>query len=247
MTHAFSTEGLQELLRFPFQAERAGTKMAIAAVLLLAGFIVPIVPSIFLLGYLYQIMWTVIHTGSLYLPEWDDWGKLFRDGFKYFGISFIYTLPVSVLSVLVFGGYFVSFIAVMTAVDNSHNSDLAGLFSLVPFVFFIFFALLYLIQMLVAIVLPVAIGNMAAREHFAGGFEFGRMWRVFKANFAGYMLAYLLAAGLFFVLSFVSTTLYMTMVLCCLIPVVLIAATPYLAVVLSALFAQVYREGMLKQ
>ncbi len=247
MTHAFSTEGLQDLLRFPFQAERAGAKLAIAAVMLLGGIIIPIIPSIFLLGYLYQIMKTVIHTGSLYLPEWDDWGKLFRDGLKFFGVSLVYGLPVAVLFTLVFGSYLVTFIGVMTAVDRSHNSDLAGLFSLVPFVFFVFFALVYLLQMIVSVVLPVALGNAAAKDRFAAGFHFGEMWRVFKANFLGYVLAYLLAGGMFFALSFISTTLYMSMVLCCLLPVVGLVVSPYLAVVVSALFAQVYREGLLKQ
>ncbi len=246
MTHAFSTEGLQDLIRFPFQAERAGLKLTIAALMLLAGFIVPIIPSIFFMGYLYQIMWAVIHTGSLHLPEWDDWGKLFQDGLKYFGVTFVYSLPITALVIVVFGGYFLSIFLPLLS-DHPSMSAFFGVSVLfMPFLLMIVSAVVYFLQILVMIVMPVSLANLVAKDRFAGGFEFGNMWRVFKANFTGYVLAYIISLGLIYLLTFVTGLLYMTLVLCCLLPLVLIVAAPYLAVVISALFAQVYREGLQK-
>ncbi len=66
--------------------------------ILFASFIIPILPGLIIYGYFYQIMQRVIvKSEEPTLPEWQDWGKLLGDGFRLFGVSFIYSLPLSIL------------------------------------------------------------------------------------------------------------------------------------------------------
>ena len=66
--------------------------------ILFASFIIPILPGLVIYGYFYQIMQQIIvRSEEPTLPEWQDWGKLLGDGFRLFGVSFIYSLPMSIL------------------------------------------------------------------------------------------------------------------------------------------------------
>lgn len=52
---------------------------------------VPIV-NLFALGYLYRYASSILNTGRLKLPQWEEWGKLFIEGLIFLGVLFLYTL-----------------------------------------------------------------------------------------------------------------------------------------------------------
>ena len=60
MSTSFSTQGFQDLLAFPFRAPGAKMKLFILAILGFAGFIIPILPGVFLIGYGGLIMRRII-------------------------------------------------------------------------------------------------------------------------------------------------------------------------------------------
>ncbi|PWU04977.1 MAG: hypothetical protein C5B43_03920 [Verrucomicrobia bacterium] len=59
---------------------------------ILIGGILMFIPIInfFALGYLYRYAATILSTGKLKLPDWEDWGKLFIEGLIFLGILFLY-------------------------------------------------------------------------------------------------------------------------------------------------------------
>jgi hypothetical protein len=77
---------------------------------------VPII-NLFVFGFLYRFASRIVRDGSLELPEWEDWGGLFRDGLRFLAPWALYwLLPVLIgwglaswFAELGFG--FVSFIA----------------------------------------------------------------------------------------------------------------------------------------
>ena len=81
MSQSFSSEDLKQLFAFPFQDPRWQNKFLIGSLVVFAGFIIPLIPFFFVYGYMAQIMRRIIvEKGEPFLPEWDDWGKLFVDG-----------------------------------------------------------------------------------------------------------------------------------------------------------------------
>jgi len=88
MTTTSTTANLQAIFTYPFKNPNWKSKAAIATVICLISSIIPIIPMFFFFGYCYRLMKAVIvDHETLSLPEWDDWGRLFADGAKIFGIS----------------------------------------------------------------------------------------------------------------------------------------------------------------
>ncbi len=88
MRQSFTSQDLQALFAFPFKDPEWQQKALIGSLLVLLGFVIPIVPTIFLMGYLAQIMKGIIRTNRKpFLPKWDDWGKFFNDGWNLISYS----------------------------------------------------------------------------------------------------------------------------------------------------------------
>lgn len=245
MTNSYTSDDLIALAKFPFNDPDWQRKLLIGSLLTLAGFVVPIIPLLFVYGYALQIMQRIIvEKGAPYLPEWDDWGKLFSDGLKLLGVGFIYTLPALVLFC---GGLSIHFISVfsLAAVPQEAGPDSPAV--LLPFVgmgvFFITYGVGMILMLLLGAVLPAAIGHMIAANDFAAAFRVREWWPIFKANLAGYLIAYALLFGAWMALSFAMQILYLTLILCCLVPFLIGGASMYLTVIGSVLFGQAYRTG----
>jgi hypothetical protein len=240
MTH---TQHYVHLLSFPFRGENAAGKFAIACLVIAAGFIIPVVPFIFYAGYVYQVMRAVVNGEKARMPLWTDWGRLFKDGLKPFGVNFIYTLPLSLIFLGILILYFGSFLGMVITAEASPNSPTPLLFFFSMFFVIFLVTVANVLQFFVALVLPVALGNLAARDRFSGGFQFRAMWRVFRANLGGYLLAFFIVIGLFVAAYYLSILIYMTMVLCFLLPFIFVIVIAYLGLVSAANFAEAYRVG----
>ena len=123
MASQFTTENLKRVFAFPFEDDEWSAKLMIW-VLLSFGSIL-IVPVLFVTGYQYEIMRRIIvdRTGPS-LPEWDDWGRLLKNGARYWGVSLVYLLP----TFLVLGVPF--FVAMMFLESGGafENSDFIFIF-----------------------------------------------------------------------------------------------------------------------
>jgi hypothetical protein len=247
MTNSFTSDELTALAKFPFNDPRWQTKFLIGSLLILAGYFIPFVPGIFLYGYAFQIMHRIIvEKGEPYLPEWDDWGKLFTDGGKIMGAVFIYSLP---FLLLVCGGFGLFFALSIGAGAISSNPETGtppeAVLPLIGMgVWFFTITIGTILVFPLVIILPVAIGHLVATNDFAAAFRPREWWPIFKANWAGYLVSYALLLGFWMVLSFAIQILYVTIILCCLVPFILIFITMYMTVIGSVLFGQAYRAGV---
>ena len=164
-----STQQLQNIFTFPFKDPDWFKKLAIGSLLILSGFIVPILPILFVYGYIMRIMERiVVQDGELYLPEWDDWGKYFTDGARLLGAGLIFALPVVVLISL---GYLVSFLPVMLVPWMETNADSfsagSAFFPLLGmFIGYGGLGVGILSGILIAIIVPAGLGHLVAKDRF---------------------------------------------------------------------------------
>ena len=101
---SFTYAELQDLFTFPFRDPQWKNKLLIGSLISLAGFVFPFIPWIFLYGYGVQIMRRIIvENGEPYLPEWDDWNRLFVDGLRLGGVILIICFPFVLLAIVGYG------------------------------------------------------------------------------------------------------------------------------------------------
>lgn len=246
MTTSFTSDELQALLKFPFQDSRWSTKFLIGSLFILVGSLL-LIPLIFVYGYSAEIMRRIIvERGQPYLPEWDDWGKLFFDGLKVAGVYLVYTLPFIVFFCAGYGVLMGTIFAAEGFQETAGDPE-SPLTVLLPLLAMLIwmgsFGIGMLGIILVSLIIPVAIGHVIATGDFAAGFRVREWWPIFRANWSGYVVAYVLLLGIWIAVSFVMQLLYFTVVLCCLVPFIMVVVYMYMMVIGSVLFGQAYRVG----
>jgi len=237
------TTDISQVLAFPFKDEAWVKKLAIASVLIFVSFI-PVFPVVLLLGYLAEIIRRiVVDQEPPSLPEWDDLNSFFQDGFRLFGAGALYMIPSTLLIVL---GYASIFIPVVI-VDALGVSDGEGVVLMIAgnLAGFGLMGIGIMFSMATGLILPVAGTHAAVKKDFAAAFKFGEIWNIFKANWSGFLVAFLIVIGGSIVMYYGSYFLVVTVILCCLYPFTLCMSTAYLALVGSALVADAYRVGVM--
>ena len=205
-TTSHTSDNLISTFNFPFSDKRWFLKLLIGVLLSLAGMLIPIIPSIFLVGYYYRISRRIIaEDGQPALPEWDEWGRLFIDGIKYLGGVVIYSLPL-ILSMLVF--YLLMFLPCLSmfgASDTWHGygADPRMMTSMLLLLLaYPMMGLSLLISLLTGIVLPPALMHLVAHNSFGAAFQVSSWWKIVRANIGGFLIAFLLSISLLTVVYF---------------------------------------------
>jgi len=254
MASTVSLDGVKKAVFFPFQGKSWGVKILIGVALFFANFLV--VPLLFVMGYSAQVMKRIIvKDEDPEMPEWNDWGTLLLDGLKLYGAVLIYELPSLIL---IIGGYFLGMalnigfsLATVPIMANSSDPSavpilpffggMAGMFGGMAVA--MFGIVLSFVSM---VFIPPAVGNMIAKGEFSAAFRVREWWPVMKANVSGYVLTIVIAMGLFSVMYILIMVLYMTIVLCFLLPVVLGIVGFITSTITYALYAIAYRDGVHK-
>lgn len=244
MSQSVTSDDLKYLFTYPFQDPEWTGKFLVGSLVVFAGFIIPVVPFIAVYGYMAAIMREAIESGRLVLPRWDDWGKLFSDGFKLFAAIFLLMLPIMLLAFCGFGAFF-GLVGLSAGV--AENSDAAALGPMLGMI--IWFATMGLIMLLgiaIGVLMPVLMAHVVATGQISAAFRIKELWALFRANTGGFLMAYLVVIALSMVLSMAISLLYFTIILCCIVPFVMAPVTLYLMVIQGAIFGQAYREGQAK-
>jgi len=251
MKSTATLEGVKKAIFFPFTGEKWGTKLLIGSAITLVIYlpVAGIAAAITLAGYFGQIMKrTIVAEEDPQLPEWKDWGMLFLEGIRIAGASLLYLLPGILFMI---GGYVLVMvldlaIAISGTSMNTYSSvfpvtfvgNMAGMFGGFGLVWF------GLLLLLVgSIFLPPALGNLIAKDKFEAAFRIKEWWPVFQANLGGYLLAISLAMGLYMLMIVASSSLYITVILCVLLPFAFCIELFLLGAVTFSLFAVSYRDG----
>lgn len=241
-----TTESLQQVLMFPFRGNGWQGRFLVACCLSLGNYFIPVIPSIFLAGYLMEIMRRIIMDGrNPEMPEWSDWGGFGLRGIKAMGATLILTLP-AVAPWMV--GLALSFMpALMVPFIDNMSRNASGFIFLIMMLMMVgmmvMFGLAMIFSLLIGVFIPASLGHLAAKDSFLAAFNLGAWWKVMRANLSGYFLAWLVVMGLYTLTMFAVQFLYLTVIFCCLLPIVMSVIYTYIGLVSAALFAGAYREG----
>jgi hypothetical protein len=249
MSTNISLDGTQAIFTYAFKDPRWKMKFFIGTLIGLLGYIIPVLPGILLIGYGATIMRQIIvDNAGPSLPEWDDWGTLFSRGIKMFGAMFIYFLPVTILVV---GGYVLMMFPMFAAVFSESrygapSSNLVGFQVLGMFGGMAMFFIGMFLSLPISLFLPPAIAHGVAKDSFAAAFHIQEWWKVLRANLGGFFTAFVLIGGIYFILIFIAQMVYMTIILCFLLPILLNVLMIYMSMVSAAAVGEAYRRGVEK-
>ncbi len=252
MEKTLTNPSLIALFKFPFEGKQWQRNFLIGALVIFAGFYIPVIPWVFVIGYSLNIMKRAMGVDPLELPPWDDPVKLGGDGLKGGLISLLYTLPGSIILI---GGMIVYFITsliapVLMEMGQWHMRTASIIFpitmviSLGTLTLSMFFGILLL--MASSLALPLALSHFVAKDSIGAAFHFRGWGKILLKNKWEYFVTWILVTGVMVLLYTIITLMYYSVVLCCLIPWVLPPVLLYTVAIYSALFGQIYREATRK-
>ena len=232
---------LPQILTFPFKGEGWFGKLAITALIIVAGGFIPILPTILVLGYFYEMVRRIIVEGKdAHMPEWDDWGEYIKNGFKWFASTLIISVPFVVVFLITMSLYFVP----IFFVNNGMSDDVMG-----PYFAFLFFAqfitifISIIFMVFMGVFAPVYMTHMVAEGNFKSMFQIKKWWRVLTKGFWEFLISFMLLYGLSMIFYMIYFVMLYSVICCCLSPFVLGFAGAYLMAIYMALVASAYREG----
>ncbi|MEE4195777.1 MAG: DUF4013 domain-containing protein [Anaerolineae bacterium] len=232
---------LPQILTFPFKGEGWFGKLGIAALIMLAGGIIPILPVIILLGYFYEMVHRIIvDQQDASLPSWDDWGGFLSNGFKWFLSTIIIALPFILVFIVMMGLNFIP----LFFLENNAADDVLGIYFGLLFILqfvLVFTSMIFMVFM--GVFAPVYMTHMVAEGELKAMFQIKHWWKIFKKGFWEFLISFLLMYGLGMILYVFYFFVIYSVVCCCLSPFVIGFGTVYLMAVYFALVASAYRDG----
>lgn len=231
-----------ELFRFPFDDKRWVGKAFMGLILLAVGAVVwPLLLPV--MGYGVRVMRGTIQGDPPALPEWDDWGSLFADGFRAMVIGLVCGAPIwlfnCVVLVLAFTpGPFLTLIQ-ETDPEAAFAATMAAMAALSV-------ASMMVLGLLLMVALPlsflglVALSRSVAQGTLSSAFEFAEVWKLAKTGFKNYVVSFAVCLGLGFAVLAISSAVNATCILACLYPVIAGLGALYITVMLGATLGQAY-------
>jgi len=219
MVDLVSLKGLRDLLRFPFQGSGWQKRFFLGSGLLLANFIIPILPSLLVGGYLLRLLRKTAAGDAPKLPEWEDWGQLLLDGLKVGAVGLVYLLPGWLVMMAGFAVYTLgSYLPLIAAGLRGSESDLPStfIFSMLGsmVVLFLSMAVGFILSILGTIPLPAALLRLADSGKLSAAFSLRRIWRSVQEDRWGYLAGWILMLGLFAISYLVFAIFYFSLILC---------------------------------
>jgi hypothetical protein len=229
---------IEHILTFPIKKAESRKNFLIGILVYFAGFIIPILPMVLVMGYVARIMRQVINGDEPHMPAWDDWESMLRDGARIYGVRIVYTLPLFVI----FFPLFIGSMGLPFWMDSTNNSN--EMLILLPILLFGLMLLVIVpLTLALGIVVPAAEAHTIAHNEFGAGFRIREWWRIFRANFGGFIIAYLVSMVASLVLTIITQIAMATIILICVLPLIFPATMLYIMFVMYTAFAQAYRDG----
>jgi Protein of unknown function (DUF4013) len=169
---------------FVFEDARWVTKILIAAAILVVGILfswllaIPLILALVLVaGYQVEITRRVLRGGTPLLPEWENWGALLADGFKYVVVGIVYALPMILVSVC---------LGIPAGILDGSSDTGAQTFGSLISICSGCLSFLWVIAM--SLVLPAAVTFWVANDQLSAAFRFGEVIRFTYNNLKTYLL-----------------------------------------------------------
>ena len=117
---------LNQIFLFPVKDAEARKHFLIGCFVVLASFVIPIVPYLALFGYSARIAKQIFNSEEPRMIPWDDWGDMIKDGLRMFGVRMIYSIPMLLIAIpLMFMG-----LGLPILLENVSSSDAEAIFSI---------------------------------------------------------------------------------------------------------------------
>jgi hypothetical protein len=241
-----SLSNLKNFLIYPFKDQKSGTKILIGSLLVFGSLIIPILPILFVLGYIIHISKRIIDgDGQLSLPEWDNWSEYLRDGFKWFAVVMIFSIPLIIVFTT---GYFIYMLSFLGLAFIEENSSALILSVIIPFfgmgVLFLTIFIGIFLAIIESLFLPASLMHVVHTGKFSAAFKVGQWWPILKKNILGFIVAIIFLFGFYYFLMMVFSALYMSIILCFILPLAMAPLSFLMGLWTIPLFAQAYRESM---
>jgi len=232
---------IQSILLYPIRDSAARKNFLIAAALMFANFIIPILPMFLLMGYVARIMRQVIdEKREPSMPEWDDWNSFLTDGLRIWGFRMVITLP---LLILMFGGMGLFFIFLFFGASQTNSQHTSPFLVAAPLAFSMFILVFMILAIPLGIVSMVGSTHVVAKRSLSAGFDFKEWWPIFWNNLGTFIVYYLVAMAVSYILVFAVQILFFTLILICLVPFIFPAIMAYMFLIQDVLFSYAYSQG----
>jgi hypothetical protein len=246
MTIQSSISQLKPLFRFPFHDRQSRTRFLIGSALSLAGFIVPIIPGLFVYGYTLRVLRLTAEGESPSMLPWDDWSTFLSLGFRGAIISLLFTAPAIVVFLVGISVYFGTFFLLPFSSGpeaNGAESAFAILVLVAMAVMFLSMALGSILLVLGTIPLPASTSHFVVKDQMSAAFRVREWWPILSANRLGYFISFVIVSGILGIAYYAFFALYSTLVLLCVAYLIMVPVLFYAMLVAASVFGVTYREG----
>ena len=236
---------LQETLLFPVRDAEARKQFLFACLIVLAGYIIPILPFLVVMGYGAKIMRQIIdEKKSPSMPEWQgsNWSEMLMDGLILYGAQLVLMLPLF----LFMGCGFISMFGGSMTMAISADENVEALVPISMLLFIVGFGSIMLFAVLslpYGIILSAVGPHVVTNRSFTAAFQFKEWWPILRQGLGQFILGYVVVLALSFVFTFVIQIALITIVLMCIVPFIMIPYSAYLMLLTNTLFAQAYVAG----
>jgi hypothetical protein len=236
---------LQETLLFPVRDADARKQFLFACLIVLAGYFIPLLPFLVVMGYSAKIMRQIIdEKKSPSMPAWQgsDWTEMLLEGLRLYGAQLVLMLPLF----LFMGCGFISMFGGSMTMAISADEGVDALVPVGMLLFFIgtgFIMLLALLSLPYGIILSAVGPHVVTKHSFAAAFEFKEWWSILRKGLGQFILGYVVIMVMSFVFVFVMQVAMITIVLMCIIPLIMIPYSAYLMLITNTVYAQAYAAG----
>jgi len=236
-----------EELRFLIEQEEWQNRALIGGAVTLIGMI--LFPVLWILeGYGLQLMKQTMRGEDPVLPEWDDWGELFKQGLTIFGIRFVYSIPLLVFVFVIVGFIILSVIiqiggaGIAAGVDEAAGIITASL-GIVVYVFAMLALVIVMpLQLVILYFGQVAVIRYAETRVMRDALDFNTVFSMAKNGFKQYIIAFIIWYGMVFAVSFVFQILIYTIIFILVMPFVYAALGYFSSVIMYTLFGKAHYQ-----
>jgi hypothetical protein len=176
---------------FAFQDQDWLKKVGITALV----FLIPLIGPITVMGWGLEITRRIINNDPEPLPGWDNkFGEFVSKGFQAFVVGLAYALPIILIAIC---GQVIT--VGSAGALNESNSDVVG--GIVTVVSLCLVCLVSILAIAISLIVPAAIGNLAATGQLGSAFRFTEVFGLVRAAPGPYLLSILCVLGVALVLS----------------------------------------------
>ena len=232
----------QETLLFPVKDAQARKQFLIACLVTLAGFIIPLIPTIVLMGYGVKIMRQVLQERQKpTMPEWQgsDWSAMLMDGLRVFGLQIILMLPLFLIMGCGFFFMISGSLGFAALAEESTQAfvPVGVLFYLLGIGIMMLFSLLSIPY---GVIISAAIPHSVANNSFEAGFKFKEWFPILRKGLGNFILSYVFVIVTSFVFMFVIQFAMLTIILICIVPFLMIPYSTYITLLANTVYSQAY-------